>query len=133
MTFPQAIQTAFKNYAKFDGRASRSEYWWFYLFQFLIMFVPVFVASLIGGTNNSVVGGIIGLIFIVAVLGTIIPGLAVSFRRLHDTDHSAWWMLISFIPFGGIVLLVWMASSGTLGPNKYGLPTGLNVIASTFN
>jgi uncharacterized membrane protein YhaH (DUF805 family) len=130
MTFPEAVKSAFKNYAKFDGRATRSEYWWFALFQVLVLIVvaiPMVVFS-----DNSTLAGISGLLYIVAALGMLLPALGLLFRRLHDTDRSAWWILLSLVPFGSIVLLVFTCLDSTPGPNKYGPRPGRNV-ADTFS
>ncbi len=108
----QAVQSALGNYVNFNGRALRSEYWWFFLF------VNVAVAGLsIAGAQVhpilSLVGGLLGLAF-------ILPALAVTARRLHDTDRSGWWILIGIVPFGGLILLIMCVLPGTAGPNRYG-------------
>ncbi|KGD65230.1 hypothetical protein Y5S_01664 [Alcanivorax nanhaiticus] len=101
-----------KNYAGFSGRAHRTEYWMFVLFNIIISFVLGFVEGLFGGP------GILGLIYSLAVL---IPGIAVAIRRLHDTGRSGWWLLISLVPVVGfIVLLVFMVLEGESGANDYG-------------
>jgi uncharacterized membrane protein YhaH (DUF805 family) len=98
-------------YADFNGRARRSEYWYFVLFNFLI------------GTAVGVVTGLIGIdwlsyIYSVALL---VPGIAVGVRRLHDIGKSGWWLLISFIPLiGGIWLIILMAKEGDHGSNAFG-------------
>lgn len=130
MTFPEAVKSAFKNYAKFDGRASRSEYWWFALFEALVLIVlaiPMVVFS------DNALGGIFGFLYIIAALGMILPALGLLFRRLHDTDRSAWWILLSFIPFGSIVLLVFTCLDSTPGPNKFGARPGAKGVAETFS
>lgn len=101
-------------YAQFSGRASRSEYWWFALGFLLIVFVAAFVDGLVG------TGGVLSL---VAILGLMIPQLAVGVRRLHDTGKSGWYWLINIIPIASIVMLIWLAASGDKGPNKYGPPS----------
>jgi len=113
-----------KKYAEFNGRARRSEYWLFTLFIIIVEIVYFVLLGVTGGFSQAgpngasmVVMGIFSLFF----LGIIVPGLAVSFRRLHDTDRSAWWLLISLIPgIGGLVLLVFTLLPGTNGPNKFG-------------
>lgn len=101
-----------KKYAVFNGRARRAEYWMFFLFNLIIAFVLGFVEGLVGGP------GVIGLLYSLAVL---IPGIAVSARRLHDTDRSGWWLLIAFVPLiGVIVLLVFMIQDSQSGQNRYG-------------
>jgi len=101
-----------KKYAVFNGRARRKKYWMFFLFNIIIAFVLGFVESLVGSP------GVIGLLYSLAVL---IPGIAVSVRRLHDTERSGWWLLIAFVPIiGAIVLLVFMVQDSKPGQNQYG-------------
>ncbi|MFM6323452.1 MAG: DUF805 domain-containing protein [Microcystis panniformis] len=101
-----------KKYAVFNGRARRKEYWMFFLFNIIIAFVLDFVEGLVGSP------GVIGLLYSLAVL---IPGIAVSVRRLHDTERSGWWLLIAFVPIiGDIVLLVFMVQDSKSGQNQYG-------------
>lgn len=111
-----------KRYADFNGRSRRSEYWFFQLF--LVILYVVFIALLgitggFGGKGN-ILSGLISLIFGIGFLGLIIPSLAVLVRRLHDTEKSGWWALISLVPFGGIVLLIFCVMEGTKGANKFG-------------
>ncbi len=101
-----------KKYAVFSGRARRKEFWMFFLFNLIITFVLGFIEVLVGGP------GIVGTLYGLAVL---IPGIAVSVRRLHDISHSGWWLLIGLIPLiGAIVLLVFMVQDGKPGQNQYG-------------
>jgi len=131
MTFPQAIQSGFKNYVKFDGRATRSEYWWFTLFYFLVMVVPY--VMMFGETSRGQAGLFTALYWLLA-LGFFLPLLGLGFRRLHDTNRSAWWMLIALVPvIGGIVLLVFYCMPSTPGPNKYGSLDSAKTIAETFS
>ena len=92
-------------YAQFDGRASRSEYWWFYLFTVLI----TAAADMLGGT----VGNLASLAF-------FLPGLALVARRLHDTGRRGWWFLIAFTVIGIPVLLYWLVKDSDKGKNAYG-------------
>ncbi len=101
-----------RKYAVFDGRARRKEYWMFALFNFIIAFVLGFIEGLVGGP------GVIGLVYSLAVF---IPALAVTVRRLHDTNRSGWWVLIAFVPLiGAIVLLVFMVLDSQPGENRFG-------------
>ena len=107
-----------KKYAVFSGRARRKEYWYFYLFNTIIEVALMLVDYMIGW--YSIEGGI-GVLSAIYVLGIMIPGIAVSIRRLHDTGRSGWWLLIGLIPFiGAIVLLVFMVQDSKQGENKYG-------------
>jgi uncharacterized membrane protein YhaH (DUF805 family) len=105
MTFIESIQTCFQKYASFEGTARRPEYWWFFLF--------LVVASMILGQVSTTLS-------IVFSLGTLLPSIAVATRRLHDTDRSGWWQLISLVPIVGIiVLIVFLAQDSR--PNRYGI------------
>ncbi|MEJ3659119.1 DUF805 domain-containing protein [Actinomycetes bacterium KLBMP 9759] len=104
-------------YAYFTGRARRQEYWMFYLFFLIFAFVAVAIDLVINYVAN---GGWPPILISIYSLATLIPHLAVTVRRLHDTDRSGWWYLISFIPLGGIVLLVFLVMEGTRGGNQYG-------------
>jgi len=107
---------ALKKYAVFSGRARRKEYWFFVLFNIIISFMLGLIEGLIGLAPDS--PSILGLIYGLAVL---LPGLAVSVRRLQDTGKSGWWLLIAFVPLvGAIVLIVFMAQDSTPGDNQYG-------------
>lgn len=107
----------FKKYADFKGRARRKEYWMFVLFNILFSIVALSI-DMAMGMNMGMRGGILtGLYF----LATIIPTLAVSVRRLHDTNKSGWMILIGLIPLiGGIWLLVLYVTEGDAGDNEYG-------------
>ena len=108
-----------KKYAVFDGRATRKEYWYFTLFNFLAFFALTMIDSVIGSFNPEIGIGLFGGIYSLAVLT---PYLAVSVRRLHDTDRSGWWLLIELIPFiGSIVLLFFMVMDSQTSDNQYGL------------
>jgi len=101
-----------KKYAVFSGRARRKEYWMFFLFNIIISIVLGFVEGLIGSP------GIIAMVYSLALL---IPGIAVSVRRLHDTGRSGWWLLIGLIPLVGfIVLIVFMVQEGSENDNEFG-------------
>lgn len=109
-----------EKYADFTGRASRPEYWWFYLFTIIVVLVARMIDSLIGSNFG---GSGYGLLSVIAGLGLIVPSLAVGARRLHDTNRSGWWLLIGLIPFlGAIVLIIFFVSEGTKGDNQYGGP-----------
>ncbi len=115
-----------KKYAVFSGRARRKEYWYFFLFSLIISIVLAVVDGVTGSFSAEAGVGLLGGIYALAVL---IPGLAVSVRRLHDTGRSGWWLLIALIPvIGAIVLLVFMVLEGKLDTNQYGSnPKGVAV------
>ena len=118
MTFMESVRTCLKeSYFGFEGRAPRSEYWWFALFAVLLGIV----ASIIDGILGTVTANGIGLISSIASLALIIPSIAVAVRRLHDTDRSGWFYLLNFIPIiGWIVLIVFFIQQGTNGRNRFG-------------
>ncbi|HET8870446.1 MAG TPA: DUF805 domain-containing protein [Aquabacterium sp.] len=95
MTFDESIRTCFQKYAVFDGRASRSEFWWWMLF--------CFIASIALG----VIDDRLSLAF---TISTLLPSFAVTSRRLHDTQRSGWAQLIGLIPIiGFIIMIVWLS------------------------
>ena len=106
-----------KKYAVFSGRARRKEYWYFLLGNILIGFALGFIEGMTGlfaASDSSVLANV----YTVAVL---IPGIAVSVRRLHDTDRSGWWLWIALVPLiGALVLLVFMVHDSDPGQNRYG-------------
>src|SRR3954469_25884693 len=107
-----------KKYAVFGGRAQRKEYWMFFLFNFIITIVLIGIDNLIGAFSPQ--AGI-GLLLGLYCLAVLIPSIAVTVRRLHDTGRSGWWILIALVPFiGGIVLLVFMVLDSQPGENQYG-------------
>jgi len=107
-----------KKYAVFDGRARRKEYWYFFLINTVISVFLAFIDSFTGTISEDVGIGLLDGLYALAVL---IPGTAVTVRRLHDTDRSGWWILIGLIPvIGGIALLVFMVLDSTPGDNQYG-------------
>ena len=115
MGFQEAIKAFFSNYVKFDGRSARSEYWWPVLAMTIVNYLIILPIQLL---ISEGLGGIISLIFSLAI---ILPSIAVAVRRLHDTDKSGWWYLLVFIPIiGWIALIVFFASKGTDGPNRFG-------------
>jgi uncharacterized membrane protein YhaH (DUF805 family) len=107
MTFQESLQVCLKQkYADFNGRASRSEYWWFAL------------AMIIGNLVLSRISATLGAVFAIAVF---VPSIAAAARRLHDTNRTGWWQLIALIPLlGAIVLIVFLALEGTAEDNQYG-------------
>lgn len=106
MTFTESIKFCLANYANFNGRASRSEYWWFALF------------LVAGNVVLSMVSDMLGLLF---CLGLLVPSIAAAARRLHDTDRSGWFQLIALIPFvGWLVVIYFLAQPGSEGSNRFG-------------
>ena len=105
-----------KKYADFQGRARRAEYWMFVLFQLLAVAILGLILS--GGkTDSATATGLMALV----TLGLLLPSIAVTVRRLHDTNRTGWWILISFLPLiGGLWLLVLTVLDGTPTSNRFG-------------
>ena len=117
MSFGESISTVFSKYATFSGRARRSEYWWWYLFIVIISAVVGGIAAAAGGSDGSSFGSLVaGLVGLALVL----PTLAVGVRRLHDTGRSGWWLLISFVPVIGSIVLIVFFLLDSQPDNEYG-------------
>jgi len=113
MNFLDAVKTCYKNYAKFKGRASRSEFWYFWLFNYAIYAILIIIALNI----SFKFFWFLGVFFLV----NFIPFIAVAARRLHDVNKSGWFVLIEFIPLiGWIILLVMLIEKGIEGKNRFG-------------
>ena len=99
MSFTQPVQSVLQNYANFNGRAMRSEYWWWVLFTVLGGFAVSFVELALG------LGGVFTLIW---SFGTFLPGLTVLVRRLHDCGRSGWILLVTLVPLVNVLFLLWL-------------------------
>jgi uncharacterized membrane protein YhaH (DUF805 family) len=113
MGFQEAIRTVWGKYTDFSGRARRSEYWFWAL---ALIIAEIIVAILLR------IAWPLGFIaWLALICATIVPSLAVLWRRLHDTGKSGWWVLIGFVPFvGGIILLVFVCLDSQPQPNQWG-------------
>ena len=129
MSFHQAVAACFAKYGTFSGRALRSEFWWFYLFAVLAGMAAGIVDAIVFGADLSE-GSIVSGITNIALL---VPWLAVSARRLHDTGKSGWWFLVAFTIIGIIFLMVWWAREGNADENRYGHPAADTKRASTMS
>ena len=124
MNFQNAVKSGFSNYANFRGRAQRSEFWYWVLFFWLSVAVAeVLDAALFPGVSGSNNPGLELYVLPLNLVGyaLLIPSISVFVRRLHDIDRKGWWWLITFIPFGGLVMLVWLCSKGSQGVNRFGV------------
>lgn len=124
------VDTLKNRYAQFTGRAGRREYWMFVLAYILAAIAAMIVGRIALGASGG------QLLYALVVLALFIPSLALGFRRLHDVDKSAWWLLIGLIPLiGGLVLLFFAVQPGTVGPNRYGPDPRQTAgdVAATFN
>lgn len=110
-----------KNYTGFSGRARRKEYWMFVLINMIICAVLNVIQSVIGMETPY--------ISIIYSLGVLLPSIAVAIRRLHDTDRSGWWVLLSLIPIiGTVVIIIFLCQNGTAGNNRFGADPKQNEI-----
>jgi uncharacterized membrane protein YhaH (DUF805 family) len=107
MNFIEALKSVFTKYIDFNGRASRAEYWWFFLFNIIVNVLTSFVDGYIDPSGVGVVG-------LVVSLGLLVPGLAVAIRRIHDVGKSGWFILI---PIYNLILVL---TAGQVGTNEYG-------------
>lgn len=133
ISFPDAVKMFFARYVDFQGRSRRSEYWWVYLFNFIVVMVLLVLAMVLGGFNPEAgTMGPLGYVFIgllgLYALAIIIPSIALLVRRLHDINQTGWIVLGLFI--AGMIPLIGLLATiaqiviacipGTAGPNKYG-------------
>jgi uncharacterized membrane protein YhaH (DUF805 family) len=101
----------FFHYVNFSDRACRSEYWYWVLFVILAEIVTSIVDYVIGYQVTTTLFG----------LAVLLPGIAVTVRRLHDLDRTGWWILLSLVPIvGWIILIIWYCTRGTPGANRFG-------------
>ena len=127
--FGEAIKRAFAGWSTWSGRATRAEYWWWFLFVWLVSLIP-YIGILAtadwtttgDGTVEGTGGSVLWWIVITVVwLTFVLPSIAVSVRRLHDTNRSGWWYWIVLVPcIGGIWYLILMLLPSTPGQNQYG-------------
>jgi uncharacterized membrane protein YhaH (DUF805 family) len=120
----------FRRYAEFSGRSRRKEFWFFVLFQYVVAFAWAAALGLVmlllyladaSEDTMMTICWILVVPYALYSLWAMIPGLAVTIRRLHDLDKSGWHILVGLIPLvGGIILIIWYATEGTPGPNRYG-------------
>jgi uncharacterized membrane protein YhaH (DUF805 family) len=112
--FQGAIRQQIDNVMNFNGRASRSAYWWYWLATVVVVIVLEIFSAVVGSTALTL---LIGLVLLVVSLS----GLSVAVRRMHDTDKSGWMLLLGLIPFiGGIIVIVMLCLPGTPGQNRFG-------------
>ena len=104
MTFTQAVRSVLSKYATFSGRARRSEYWWFYLFTILVSVATSIVDAVLGAAFDNE----IGIVSTIASLALLLPSLAVTARRLHDTGRTGWWMLFPVVAIFATVVVAFV-------------------------
>ncbi|MBR0411423.1 MAG: DUF805 domain-containing protein [Eubacterium sp.] len=114
MSITEAISSVLHNYANFSGRARRSEYWYWTL---AVSVINSILTTIGQNSNIALITGLAGIFS----LATLIPGLAVGVRRLHDIGKSGGWLFIALVPIvGWILLLVWYFRDSDPGDNQYG-------------
>jgi uncharacterized membrane protein YhaH (DUF805 family) len=111
MDIQQSVKTVLANYAKFEGRSGRAEYWWWVL-AYMIAYVVIYAVGSAVGMGQLLVA--------VLGLGLLVPNVAVSIRRFHDIGKSGWWCLIFLIPIVNIVAWIYFFIKVSEGPNQYG-------------
>ena len=115
MTFVEAVKSVFTKYATFSGRARRSEYWYFFLFNCIVSALIGAIGAAIGGESTA------SSLSSIWSLAVFIPTLAVSWRRLHDIGKAGGFWFLNFIPLvGQIILLVWFCKDSQPEDNQYG-------------
>lgn len=130
MNFPTAVKTVLSNYARFEGRASRSEYWYWVL-------AVVLTSLVLSVIEGAIIAPAIGFepfdpqagqpLRLLMMLAVLLPSLAVSVRRLHDGGRSGWWLFIQLVPFiGSLILLWWYIRPGDESDNDFGAPPVLS-------
>ena len=115
MNFGESISTCMGKYFTFSGRASRSEYWWFYLFTMIVSWG----AQIVSSTIYTIGDPMVNLLPTIISLAFLFPVLAAGSRRLHDIGKSGWWQLISITIIGLIPLIIWLASDTKASGDKY--------------
>ena len=120
-----------RNYAVFEGRARRKEYWLFILFNVLALILLNIADNLLGTYDEELKTGLLSGVYSLIV---IIPSIAVSVRRLHDTDKSGWWLLLYLIPlFGSLVLLIFFVLDSQVGTNRFGVNPKLDDFSEPYH
>jgi uncharacterized membrane protein YhaH (DUF805 family) len=117
MNLFEAVSSGFRHYVNFSGRAIRSEYWYWTL---VVTVVLVVFGVIDERLNPGLEMGAFSYVNMIVSLALLVPSLAVSARRLHDIDHTGWWILLAFTVIGTFVLIYWACLRGTLGPNRFG-------------
>ena len=119
MGFLKSIESGFRKYVVWKGRASRSEFWWFYLFCILLNFSLAILGAIAGGMYGA------DILSLISSLAVVIPSFAAGARRLHDTGKSGWRQLWAITIIGVIPLIIWTCEEGSKEANRYGDPIDL--------
>ena len=121
-TFSEAVTSAIKeHYCDFNGRASRSQFWWYVLFTGIIGCIFEILMCIFAFMGMDTLPKIIYGINVLVGLALLLPSWGVAVRRLHDTNRSGWWALLYFVPIvGWIFLIIWFCQDSQMTPNQYG-------------
>ena len=130
-SFPDAVRTCLSKYATFEGRARRSEFWWWIVFQMIVVAIPFLLGAMMlalaapsGGQDpNTAMVALATILYVIGgilSLALIVPTYAVGCRRLHDRGQSGWLQLLVLVPCGNIALIVLWALEGSTVDNAYG-------------
>ncbi|WDI30621.1 DUF805 domain-containing protein [Hyphococcus flavus] len=111
MDIMQSVKTVLGNYANFNGRSSRAEFWWWALAYF-VAYVGIYFVGGVVGVGEMLAG--------LLALGLLVPNIAVSVRRFHDIGKSGWWCLIFIIPLVGLIAMIFFFTKPSEGPNQFG-------------
>jgi uncharacterized membrane protein YhaH (DUF805 family) len=117
LSFNEAVGTCFRKYFDFSGRARGSEYWYFFLFSFLLgIVVTILDINLFGNDWEDY-----GPLYLITTVGLFIPSISAAARRLHDSGKSGWWQLLYFTIIGAVLVLYWLIRKGDANKNSYDL------------
>ena len=122
MNFIESIQTCYKKTFNFKDRASKSEFWWFYLYDAIIYVAGEMAWKTDSNDNYIYSDGIVtlGIILTILFFINVIPAAAVGVRRLHDTNRSGWWYLLFLIPLITLIILYFFTNDGSKDKNRFG-------------
>jgi uncharacterized membrane protein YhaH (DUF805 family) len=120
MILLRAVSDAYQRYFQFQGRSSRSEFWFWILFV-VVVELALAAGQMLAWPRAKALGDVLTFGFFAFWIASVVPNYAVIFRRLHDLDRSGWWLLVMFVPVVGLLVLIyWLSLRGTDGANRYG-------------
>lgn len=129
VTFKQAIQDGFDNYFNFSGTASRSQFWYWVLFTMIISVTANIIIPLLG---DSLLGTVVGSLYLLVILFLFIPNISIAVRRLHDSGMSGWWLLILIIPIVNLITLYFYIRPTKVIDNPYAM-NSIGDVDTTLN
>lgn len=133
MTFASSLLTVYRKTFTFRGRAPRAEFWWFTLFQVLVVSALAVLEIWLGWTENGSAEFAEGPLSLVWEVGHLVTWISVTVRRFHDMDHRGWWVLLALVPIVSLIQLILLARPGTQGENRFGPdPLQPDVTADVF-